>query len=91
MHWPNRGRKQEYVTNILLGFDQLTGTFFGIDCDESISSYIGRTRMGSFLQKTIDTVFLVLTGVNNHCLNSIERSFVTAEMAAAPRGDADAQ
>ena len=74
--WPDRGRKLGYWLNIALGADQGMGTLFGIDADESISSYVGRTGMGSRLQQLIDWVFLKLADEQEHCLNSIEKRFV---------------
>jgi hypothetical protein len=46
MNWPNRGRKRGYFINILVGIDQGIGTLFGIDADETISSYTGRSYPG---------------------------------------------
>jgi len=76
MKWPDRGRKRDYWLNIALGIDQGMGTWFGIDADESISSYVGRTAMGSWRQKSIDWAFYRLAGEYNHCFNSIEFQFV---------------
>jgi len=78
MTWPNRGRRREYYVNIALGIDQGIGTWFGIDADESISSYVGRTAMGSRRQKVIDWIFNKLNGEENHCFNNIEPAFKEA-------------
>lgn len=72
MNWPDRGRLRGYWVNILLGWDQSFGTFFGIDADECISSYVGRTYKGKWQEKIIDWIFLKITGEINHCQNSIE-------------------
>jgi len=72
MSWPDRGRKRGYWENILLGIDQGAGTWFGIDADESISSYLGRVRPNSFLCKLVDWVFEAVTGEKNHCLKNVE-------------------
>jgi hypothetical protein len=70
--WPDRGRKRSYWRNILVGVDQGIGTWWGIDCDETVSSYIGRTAYDSWRRKLIDWIFLKITGEKNHCLNNIE-------------------
>lgn len=77
MSWPDKGRRRGYWLNIALGIDQGLGTWCGIDADESISSYVGRTAMGSWRQKAIDWIFLKLAGEENHCFNSIELQFNT--------------
>jgi hypothetical protein len=68
----NRGRQRGYFLNILLGIDQSLGTLIGIDADESISSYVGRTMSGSRTERAIDWVFERLFGERNHCLANIE-------------------
>jgi hypothetical protein len=69
-------RTRPYFTNILVGLDQFVGTLFGIDADETISSYCGRTKMGRWQQRLIDWIFLQLTGEQDHCLNNIEKQFL---------------
>lgn len=44
--------------------------------DETLSSYVGRKKMGKWPQKAIDWVFHRLTGEREHCLNNIEQQFV---------------
>lgn len=70
--WPDRGRKRGYWVNIALGIDQGAGTWFGIDADECISSYVGRELYHSWQRIFIDWIFLKLTGEKDHCLKSIE-------------------
>jgi hypothetical protein len=72
MIWPDRGRRRDYWLNILLGLDQGLGTWIGIDADESISSYVGRTMPGSRLERAINWMFDRLTGEKDHCLANIE-------------------
>jgi len=73
MKLPNRGRKRSYFMNIALGFDQFIGTLFGIDCDESISSWCGRNKDGKWQQIWIDWLFLKLFNQYDHCYYSMER------------------
>lgn len=68
MKLPDRGRKTNYFKNILIGFDQFIGTIFGIDADETISSYIGTHHSGSKKEKFINWIF----NDKYHCVNSIE-------------------
>lgn len=68
--------QRSYFQNILCGFDQFIGTFFGIDADETISSYVGRKYHGKWQERTIDWLFLRLTGERDHCLNAIEKQFL---------------
>ena len=70
--WPDRGRKRGYFENILLGIDQGMGTWWGIDADESISSYLGREKYHSWQREFIDWLFLKVRGEKNHCLGNIE-------------------
>lgn len=72
MNWPNRGRLRGYWLNILVGLDQSIGTLFGIDADETISSYIGRKHPGDWQERVINWIFKTLTGEEDHCKNSIE-------------------
>ena len=76
MDWPDRGRKRGYWINILVAIDQGIGTLIGIDADETISSYVGRTHYGDWQMRLIDTIFKVLTGEHDHCLNNIEREYL---------------
>lgn len=59
--------KRSYWKNILVGLDQFIGTLFGIDADETISSYVGRNYPGSWKEKALDFVF-----GKGHCQASIE-------------------
>ena len=70
--WPDRGRKTSYWFNILIGVDQSIGTLFGIDADETISSYLGRVHPNSKRAKFVDWLFYIATGERNHCINTIE-------------------
>jgi exosortase/archaeosortase family protein len=70
--WPDRDRQRGYFLNILLGIDQSLGTLIGIDADESISSYVGRTMHGSRTERVIDWVFEHFFGERDHCLANIE-------------------
>ena len=73
---PDRGRQRGYWHNVLMGIDQGIGTWFGIDADETISSYIGRNCYGRWQQRLIDWVFYRVTGQRDHCLKSIEKRFL---------------
>ena len=73
---PDRGRKRGYFKNIALALDQSAGSLFGIDADESISSYCGRNHMGQWQQICIDWLALHLCNESNHCLNSIEKQYL---------------
>lgn len=64
---PDRGRKCPYGLNILIGLDQFVGTLWGIDSDETISSWTGKHRPGSWLETLINWLFYRLTGEQNHC------------------------
>lgn len=68
---PDRGRKRGYWHNVLMGIDQGVGTWFGIDADETISSYIGRTHAGTWQETVINWIMYHVTGKTNHCKNSI--------------------
>lgn len=61
-------RKRSYWLNILVGLDQFVGTLFGIDADETISSYVGRTYPGRWQEKFINWLFRD----PNHCRANIE-------------------
>lgn len=61
-------KKRGYWQNILVGLDQFVGTLFGIDADETISSYVGRNYPGSCCERFINWLFQD----PNHCRNSIE-------------------
>ena len=67
---PNRGRKRGYWLNILVGLDQFVGTLWGIDADETISSYVGRKHPHSYKEAFINWLF----SNPNHCKESIEKS-----------------
>lgn len=69
-------RQRSYWLNILVGIDQGVGTLFGIDADETISSYVSRNYHGKWPERVIDWIFLHLTGERNHCLNNIEREYL---------------
>ena len=69
-------RKRPYWRNILVGLDQFVGTLFGIDADETISSYVGRNYHGRWQERCIDWLFLHLTGERNHCINNIEKDYL---------------
>jgi len=59
---------KKYFFNILVGLDQFVGTLFGINADETISSYVGRKYPGSYREKIINFLFNDPT----HCQKSIE-------------------
>ena len=58
--------------HILIGLDQGVGTLFGIDADETISSYLGREHPLSWRTKFVDWLWYIGTGERNHCINSVE-------------------
>jgi hypothetical protein len=60
--------KRPYFQNVLVGLDQFVGTLFGIDADETISSFVGRNYPGTWKEKLINWVFQD----PNHCQNNIE-------------------
>jgi hypothetical protein len=64
---PDRGRQYTYWRNILVGLDQFAGTLWGISCDETISSWIGRNDPDGWIAKIINWLFKD----KNHCRNSI--------------------
>jgi hypothetical protein len=66
--WPDRGRNRSYWKNILVGADQSLGTIFGIDSDETISSWCGRNKAGKWQEKAINWLFNDPT----HCRDNIE-------------------
>ena len=70
--------KRGYWKNILVGIDQSIGTIFGIDADETISSFVGRNYPGKWQEKTINHIFYTLTGEENHCKENIEPRFLGA-------------
>jgi hypothetical protein len=76
MKLPDRGRRRGYFINILLGWDQQIGTYFGIDADESISSYVGRNYHGKWQERVIDWIFLHVANESGHCANNIEKEFL---------------
>ena len=65
---PDRGRKRGYIKNILVGWDQSLGTWWGIDADETISSYVGQHHPHSYKEAFINWLF----NNPNHCKNNIE-------------------
>ena len=64
---PNRGRRYSYRLNILVGLDQFVGTLWGINCDETISGWIGRNKPNSWIAKFINWLFRD----PNHCAKAI--------------------
>lgn len=64
---PDRGRQYPYRYNVLIGLDQFVGTLWGISCDETISSWIGRNKPNGWIAKVINWLF----NDPNHCKNSI--------------------
>ena len=70
---PNRGRERGYFKNIAIGIDQCFGTLFGIDADETVSSWVGRNKMGKWQQRSIDWVMLHLFNEEDHCQKNIEK------------------
>jgi hypothetical protein len=76
MTFPDRGRQRGYFKNVAVGIDQSFGTLFGIDADETVSSWCGRNKMGKWQQITIDWIALRFFNEADHCLKSIERGEV---------------
>lgn len=74
--WPDRGRRRSYWKNIFVGLDQGIGTWFGIDADETISSYVGRNYYNKWQMKAIDWLFKFILNEDNHCLNNIEQRYL---------------
>jgi len=60
--------KRSYWKNILVGLDQFVGTIFGIDADETISSYVGRRHPGTRRERFLNWLF----NDPNHCRDNIE-------------------
>lgn len=84
-------KDKSYTLKILLALDRLLAVIlYNAYDEETVSCYVGRTMHGSWQESVIDWVFARITGEKNHCLNNVEARFVTDEMAAVPRGDADA-
>ena len=82
---------KSYILKILLALDRLLAVLiYNAYDEETVSCFVGRTMHGSWQESVIDWVFARITGEKNHCLNNVEARFVTDEMAAVPRGDADA-
>jgi hypothetical protein len=63
---------RSYFLNLCVALDQFVAAIFGIDCDLTISGWLGYYRPESWLRKVIDWVFLKLDGEINHCYRSIE-------------------
>lgn len=69
--------RKSRIRKLLVSMDQ----FFAVLIydsyeDETLSSYIGRKKMGKWPQRVIDWVFYTLTGERDHCLNNIEKQFL---------------
>lgn len=67
---------RRYIKNILIAIDQLIGAICGLDPDETISSFLGKTQRGDFgrtakvvffpFRFIVDFIFRIL-GDENHC------------------------
>ena len=66
------GLLRQYIHNILIGVDQLLGTLFGGDPDETISSRVGKwSASGSELGGLFEIILNSIFG-KNHCKECIE-------------------
>lgn len=48
---------KKYIKNVLVSIDQLVNTILGGDCDETISSRVGKNYNGTWIHKLIDWLF----------------------------------
>lgn len=63
---------KKYIYNILIAIDQLVNTLFGGDCDETVSSRVGKNYNGSLIHKIIDWLFRWQKKPQGHSEASIE-------------------
>ena len=60
---------------MLIGLDQFVGSIFGIDCDLTISGFVGWCYPGSFIESFINFLFQD----PNHCKDSIEMDIINRD------------
>ncbi|HYF87435.1 hypothetical protein [Azospirillum sp.] len=71
-----------YALNVAVAVDQLANAVLGGDCDETLSSRLGKAQRGDFgpgwrwitapIRWAVDAVFRVAFGQSGHCASSIE-------------------
>lgn len=67
--------KESYVLNLLLSLDQLGNALIGGDCDETISSVLGKMVFENKLEgRPLATALVYILDIldENHCLDAIE-------------------